>query len=157
MRSTPEHVARYLKPHLSALGVEVNDDDKLVAVVKAQQERAKTLKEMAQNSLFFFRELSGYDEKAANKVLNAQSVPALTEAHAKLSALPGWTAAALHEAVNQVAAQLGVGLGKVAQPIRVAVSGTTVSPPIDVTLEVLGRETTLARLAAALEYAKSKG
>ncbi|HEX7114285.1 MAG TPA: glutamate--tRNA ligase [Steroidobacter sp.] len=157
MRAAPEHVARHLRPHLSALGVDVDDDEKLVAVVKAQQERAKTLKEMAQNSLFFFRDLSGYDEKAAAKNLNAQSVPALTEAHAKLSALQSWTAAAIHEAVNQVAAQLAVGLGKVAQPIRVAVSGTTVSPPIDVTLEVLGRETTLARLAAAIEFAKAKG
>ena len=66
-----------------------------------------------------------------------------------------WTAPAIHDAVNQAAAELTVGMGKVAQPIRVAVSGTSVSPPIDITLEVLGRETTLSRLAAALAYAQS--
>ena len=55
--------------------------------------------------------------------------------------------------MNQTATELGLGLGKVAQPIRVAVSGTSVSPPIDVTLEVLGRETTLRRLDDALRYA----
>jgi len=52
-----------------------------------------------------------------------------------------------------VAAEKGVGLGKVAQPIRVAVSGGTVSPPIDVTLEILGRGTTLARVDRAIASA----
>ena len=56
---------------------------------------------------------------------------------------------AIHAAITAVAAERGVGLGKVAQPIRVAVCGGTVSPPIDVTLEILGRETTLARLRRA--------
>ncbi|MET0535402.1 MAG: glutamate--tRNA ligase, partial [Steroidobacter sp.] len=62
---------------------------------------------------------------------------------------------AIHYAVNQAATELGIGMGKVAQPIRVAESGTSVSPPIDVSLEVLGREITLARLAAAVTYAQS--
>lgn len=154
MRSTPEYLATYLKPLLAASGVLVEDDRKLAAVAKAQQERAKTLKEMAQNSLFFFQELPGYDEKAAKKNLTADSVAALSAVMAKLSELQEWTAAAVHDAINQVASSLSVGLGKVAQPIRVAVSGTTVSPPIDATLEVLGRETTLARLERALEYAR---
>jgi glutamyl-tRNA synthetase len=61
----------------------------------------------------------------------------------------------LHDVVNQTATELGVGMGKIAQPIRVAVSGGTVSPPIDVTLEVLGREITLARLERALAYART--
>jgi glutamyl-tRNA synthetase len=63
----------------------------------------------------------------------------------------------LHDVVNQSATELGVGMGKIAQPIRVAVSGGTVSPPIDVTLEVLGREVTLARLERALAYAQGQG
>lgn len=155
MRATPERLAQYLKPQLAALGVAVNDDRKLAAVAKAQQERAKTLKEMAQNSVFFFNELSGYDEKAAKKNLTAESVGPLNTVRDKLSAISEWTAASIHDAVNQAAGELGIGLGKVAQPIRVAVSGTSVSPPIDVTLEVLGRETTLARLSAAIAHAQS--
>ena len=159
MRSAPERLAQYLRPQLATLGinvgVHVDDDRKLAAVAKAQQERAKTLKEMAQNSVFFFAELSGYDEKAAKKNLTADSVAPLTTIRQKLAQLPAWTAPAIHDAVNQTATELGLGMGKVAQPIRVAVSGTSVSPPIDVTLEVLGRETTLSRLAAALAYAQS--
>jgi glutamyl-tRNA synthetase len=157
MRAAPERVAHYLKPHLAALGVNVADDAKLAAVAKAQQERAKTLKEMAQNSLFFFQDVTAYDEKAAKKNLTADAVAPLSTVLKKLSKLGQWAAGSLHDVVNQTAAELGVGMGKVAQPIRVAVSGGTVSPPIDVTLEVLGRETTLARLERALAYARGTG
>ena len=73
----------------------------------------------------------------------------------RLETLPQWTAAEIHNAVNDVATQLGVGLGKVAQPIRVAVSGGSVSPPIDLTLEVLGKEITLGRIRAAVDFARA--
>ncbi|HKQ13553.1 MAG TPA: glutamate--tRNA ligase [Steroidobacteraceae bacterium] len=153
MRAAPERLAEFLKPQLAALGVAVTDDRTLVAAVKALQVRAKTLREMAQNSLFFFRDFTGYDEAAAKKILTAESVAPLRSVRDKLSALDEWTAAGAHEAVNQTATELGIGLGKVAQPVRVAVVGGSVSPPIDVTLEVLGRQKTLARLQLALEYA----
>ncbi|MGH8235569.1 MAG: glutamate--tRNA ligase [Steroidobacteraceae bacterium] len=153
MRATPERLAEYLKPQLAALGVAVTDDRTLMAVAKALQVRAKTLREMAQNSVFFFRDFTSYDEKAAKKNLTAESVAPLRAVRDKLSALDEWTAAGAHEAVHQTATELGVDLGKVAQPVRVAVAGTSVSPPIDVTLEALGRQRTLARLQLALEYA----
>lgn len=76
----------------------------------------------------------------------------LAELAAQLQALPDWTAADLHSAVNGFAESRGLGLGKVAQPIRVAVVGMAVSPPIDQTLFLLGRERTLARLAQAAAY-----
>jgi glutamyl-tRNA synthetase len=153
MKATPEYLAPFLKPQLAALGIVVDDEARLAAVARAMRERAKTLKEMAENSTFFFRDLQGYDEKAAKKNLTAEAVRPLTAVLEKLGALSEWRAGAIHDAVNQVAAQLELGLGKVAQPIRVAMSGTAVSPPIDVTLEVFGRETTLARLRRALDYA----
>ena len=156
MRSSPEHLVRHLKPQLHALGVSTEDDSKLAAVAKAQQERAKTLKEMAQNSVFFFREPAQYDEKAAKKNLTTEAAPVLDAILAKLQSLDAWSASAIHEAVNAVASELSLGLGKVAQPIRVAVSGTSVSPPIDMTLEVLGRETTLARLKKAADFIRAR-
>ena len=155
MRAAPEYLAKFLKPQLAALGIVVDDDAKLAAVAKTQAERAKTMTEMAQNSLFFFTDLRGYDEKAAKKNLTPESAVALAAVATKLEALAQWSAPEIHNAVNEVATQLGVGLGKVAQPIRVAVSGGSVSPPIDVTLEVLGREITLQRIRAAAEVAKS--
>ena len=152
MRATPERLATYLKPQLETLGIQTNDDAKVARVAKAQQERAKTLKEMAENSRFFFEDVRAYDERAAKKNLTADAVGALRAVHDRLASLGAWQASAIHDAVNEVAATLGVGLGKVAQPIRVAVSGGSVSPPIDATLEILGKDAVLARLRQAIAY-----
>ncbi len=153
LRSTPEHLARYLAPQLEALGLPVDDMAKVAAVAKAQQERAKTLKEMAANSVFFFRDVLEYEPKAAAKNLTSETVPTLQAARDKLAGLAEWRAPAIHTAIMAVASEQGVGLGKVAQPVRVAVAGGTVSPPIDVTLEILGSRATLERLDRAIRHA----
>jgi glutamyl-tRNA synthetase len=152
MRATPERLAGYLRPQLAALGIETDDMHKLAAVAAAQQERAKTLKEMAQNSVFFFTDVTAYDDKAAKKNLTAEAAPLLQAVRDRMAALDGWQAPALHEVIQAVAAEAGAGLGKVAQPVRVAVSGGSVSPPIDLTLAILGRETTLLRLDRAIAH-----
>jgi glutamyl-tRNA synthetase len=155
LRSTPEHLARYLAPQLQALGLPVDDMEKVAAVAKAQQERAKTLKEMAANSVFFFRDVLEYEPKAAAKNLTPETAPTLQAARDKLAGLAEWQAPAIHTAIMAVAAEQGVGLGKVAQPIRVAVAGGTVSPPIDVTLEILGSQATIERLDRAIHHASA--
>jgi glutamyl-tRNA synthetase len=155
MRATPERLALYLKPQLAALGIQTDDDRKIASVAKVLQERAKTMREMAESSRFFFSDVGAYEEKAAKKILTADAVTPLQAVHDKLSSLQQWQANLIHDAVAEVAATLAVGLGKVAQPIRVAVSGSSVSPPIDTTLEALGRETTLARILNAINFIKS--
>ena len=152
----PAHVARHLSVHLGALGVDPAPAPELAEVVLAQRERAKTLVEMAGNSVFFYRDFDEYDPKAAAKNLNAATVPALEAAAAKLRELPEWTAEAIHGAVQATAEALEVKLGKVAQPLRVAISGGPVSPPIDQTLYLLGRERTGERIAKALDYIRKR-
>ena len=120
-----------------------------VGIVKAQQERAKTLVEMATNSVFFYQDFEQFDEKAAQKNLNAAARPALAQLRERFAALADWRAEPIHQAVLATAEALGEKLGKVAQPLRVAVSGGTVSPPIDVTVYLIGRERTLAGVARA--------
>jgi glutamyl-tRNA synthetase len=142
--------------HLGRMGVDVSKGPALEGLVKAQQERAKTFKEMAEGSRFFFEEPKGYDPQAAAKNLTPDVLPALMILREKLVALPDWTSPALHDALNGTAEGLGLKLGKLAQPLRVAVSGGGVSPPIDATLELLGRETSLKRLDRALEYIKQQ-
>jgi glutamyl-tRNA synthetase len=105
---------------------------------------------MAENSTFFFRDVTSYDEKAAKKNLTAEAAPLLRTVRDRLATLEDWQAPRLHEVIQAVAVESSVALGKVAQPIRVAVSGGSVSPPIDATLEILGRETTLQRLDRAI-------
>ena len=147
MRSKPSKVVPYLKPHLARLGIECSDDEYLAKIVVAQRERVKTLKEMALASRYFFGDLVELDAKARDKHLTPEALGLLAELSALLAALPEWTAASVHTCVQGLAEAKGLGLGKIAQPLRVAVTGNTISPPIDLTLELLGLERTLARLA----------
>jgi glutamyl-tRNA synthetase len=152
----PALVAPEFDWHLRRIGVDPAQGPELTAVIEQQRERCRTLVEMAEKSKFFYAELDGYNEKDAAKHLTADGAAVLEELVAALEALPEWTAPALHAAVNGYAESKGLGLGKVAQPIRVAVVGMAISPPIDQTLFLLGRERTLARLKAAASYACNK-
>jgi len=150
MRAAPAALVPHLKAQLQRLGLDSSDQPLLEGVIVAQRERAKTLKEMAQNSRFFFVEQVAIDPKAASKHLSGEAPALLAQARARLAALPDWDTGAINAALNELAAQLQSGLGKIAQPLRVAVTGTAVSPPIDATLALLGRVRTLARIDAAL-------
>jgi glutamyl-tRNA synthetase len=148
----PQHVAHHLSYHLGKLGIDPATGPDLVEVVKAQRERAKTLVEMAQNSVFFYRDPDSYDEKAVTKHVSASSVPALKALGARIETLPEWTPTAIHAAVNEVAQENGLELGKLAQPVRIALTGRAVSPPIDVSLCLVGRERSVRRIGAAIDY-----
>lgn len=157
MRTTPETVVPYLRPHLERLGVMAseisraagggNADEFLARLVVAQRERTRTLKEMAESSRYFFGDGVSRDAKAVAKHLSGDARTLLCEFGLVLAALPSWTAPTLHETLLSFAASRELSLGKLAQPLRVAITGGTVSPPIDITLELLGRERTLKRLA----------
>ena len=160
MRADPATVVPYLKPHLARIGVDTAgcggaggaaaDDAFLARIVVAQRERVKTLKEMAQASRYFFGAAVELDAKAAAKHLGDEGRAVLAELRGVLAGAADWTAAPLNAALNALATARGIGLGKVAQPLRVALTGNTISPPIDLTLELLGRERSLARLDTAL-------
>jgi len=150
MRAEPARIAPYLKPHLARLGLPADDGQLIEGVILAQRERTKTLKEMAQASRFFFTDAIDFDARAVAKHLTAEARSLLGSLRERLAALGTWEAAAIHAAIEALAGERGVGLGKVAQPVRVAVTGGTISPPIDATLALLGRERSLARLDGAI-------
>jgi glutamyl-tRNA synthetase len=150
VRTAPAELVPYLRAQLRRLGCDSSDQALLEGVILAQRERTKTMKEMAHNSRFFFVDRIEIDPKAAARYLSGEGRDALTQVRGQLDQLPQWNAFAIHAALNDIATRLQSGLGKVAQPLRVAVTGTAVSPPIDVTLELLGRTRTLERIDAAL-------
>ena len=154
--SDPKHVAHHLNWHLGRMGIDPASGPDVVEVVKAQRERAKTLVEMAENSVFLYRDFDAYDDKAAAKHLKPEIIPALQSLRDSLDGLAEWRAEVIHEAVHQAAGSHGLDLGKLAQPLRVLVTGRAVSPPIDQTLVLLGRVRTLARLERGLRYLRDK-
>jgi glutamyl-tRNA synthetase len=151
MRAPVARLASELAIQLRARGLDPAGRD-LGAIVTAQRERAKTLAEMAENSAFFFVAPERYDAKAAAKNLTTDTAAVLARARERLADGSEWTAPAIHGVLQQLADELGLALGKVAQPLRVAVAGTGVSPPIDQTLAILGRDDTIRRILAAEQY-----
>jgi glutamyl-tRNA synthetase len=150
MRAPASRIVPVLRWHLDREGVQATNDAQLEQIILSQRERAKTVREMAANSVFFFRAPSAYDEKAVRKHVTSDVLALLTEASGALSKLENWSAPAIHELISGFATAKGISLGKLAQPIRLAVCGGTVSPPIDATLAILGKAESLSRLATAL-------
>jgi glutamyl-tRNA synthetase len=113
-------------------------------------ERSHTLVEMKQAALPFLLDDIVLDEKARTKHLTADTAPLLGELVKRLQPLDAFTHDAIESVFNALVAEKGIKLGKLAQPVRVAVTGGTVSPGIFEVLQVLGKEKTLKRIQAAV-------
>lgn len=150
--SSAERIAHHLRGHLGRLGIDPVEGPEVLDVVGVQRERAKTLKEMAEISAFFYRDFDAYDEQAANKHLKPEAAAPLARLRTALAELRDWRPEPLHQTVIDCAESLGLKLGKVAQPLRVALCGRAASPGIDVTLHLLGRDATLRRIDRALAW-----
>lgn len=152
MSSDPAHVARHLAWHMGERGIDPVTGPALIDVVKLQRERCKTLVQMADESLYFYRDFDSYDDKAVKKNFKPGVEDVLQAVWSGFDALADWSAEPLHQVVLDTAEKLQLNLGKVAQPLRVAVCGGAVSPAIDATLALLGREKTLDRIARAIKF-----
>ena len=131
-------------------GIEVAQSEQNVAVIGLIQERCKTLLDVVTQSRFFFSDVEDYDPAAMKKWIKPVSGTLIEALVVKLGALETWQAADIRALVQSVVDEHEVGFAKVAQPIRIAVTGGTNSPSIDQTLELLGRELSLERLNRGL-------
>jgi glutamyl-tRNA synthetase len=148
----PSVVARFLAWHFADQAIKSENGPALEDVVKVQAERVKTLKEMAAQSRIFFEGYTEIDEDAAKKHLRPVAAAPLEALAIELQALENWAPGPLHDVINHVAAGLEVGMGKVAQPLRVALTGAGISPSIDKTLWLMGKQRSLEGIAKALAY-----
>jgi glutamyl-tRNA synthetase len=155
MNADPEHVARHLVWHMGQLGLDLSNGPDLAEVVKIQRERSKTLVDMAAASVYFYKDFDNYDEKAVKKNFTVGTDEVMLLLHEQLQALIDWKAEHVHEVIVNLAESMTLNMGKVAQPLRVAVCGCAVSPAIDVTVELLGKNKTLARIERAIAYIKT--
>lgn len=149
-----EEVAESLRWYFEQAGIDVTKGPKLTDLVAIQAERCKTLAEMCQMSLYFFTDSIEYDEAAVKKHLRPVILEPLTALYERLQKVDVWEKDHLQECINDISAEFDINMGKIAQPLRVAVTGSGMSPSIDMTLTLLGRERVLARLKTALEQLK---
>ena len=148
----PLEIAPHFEWHLRAAGIDPDKGPDPVDVIVALRDRAKTLKEMAEKARIWYAPLEHYDEQAVAKHLKTPTARAALESvHAKITELDEWSVAGIHAAIEAAAASIGEGMGKVAQPLRVALTGTQVSPSIDHTAFLAGKGEALRRIEAALD------
>lgn len=140
------------KNQLEKLNLDLTQGPPIKDVFQAQQERAKTLKEMAEKSDFFYKDDITFDEEAKAKNITPDSLSYLKELVQHLEAIPesDWRKEKIHDAIMLATERLNIKLGKLAQPLRVALTGNVISPPIDITLELIGKKRTLQRLSRLL-------
>lgn len=153
----PGTLAGLVSEFMVADGIEVSSGPDLAAVVEAQRERAGTLVELAELCRFYYQDFDEYLASASKKAFKGEADKALQYIRAKLDALDEWRREAIHQCVSDAVNELEVGFGKVAMPLRVAVTGGAPSPDLDLTVFLVGRQATLRRIDRAVSHIQSRG
>ncbi len=153
----PAKLVSSLIPFLKAEGYDdLRDAAYIEAVIRTLNIRSKTLKEMAADARFYFEDTVVYEEAAAKKFLKAASLDSLNALLTELESLEDFSEKALEDVFKKVMEQTGLKLGKIAQPVRVALTGKTASPGIFEIIEIIGKDQVLSRIRKAVEFIQSR-
>lgn len=156
MAASPQDLVAPLTPFLEKAGIAVEAGDYILQVIETLQPRSKTLAEMAEAALFYYLGDIIYDEKAAQKFLKPEALEPLKLLADKLEALEGYAHSDLEDAFKAVMDRTGLKLGKIAQPLRVALTGRTASPGIFEIIAILGKERVIPRLGKAMRFIEDR-
>jgi glutamyl-tRNA synthetase len=155
--ATPaERLGQLLVVFLEKIGIDPASGPDPTKVAAGFHERAETLEQMAESSRYCYEDFDEIDAKAAKKHLRPVILEALVDIRGRFEKLSGWTKDQLGQTIDDCAQAHCINLGKLGQPLRVAATGGPVSPPIDVTLALIGRERTLRRLDHAISLIKQR-
>ncbi len=154
---TPEQLAAAITPLIEARGWQIPGDAAwLASVATLLQERAKTLNELVDAAYYFLEDDLAFDQKAVDKHLMKAAPELLADVRAALGDLAAWNEESLHDAFQVLMEKHDLKLGKLAQPVRVALTGGSVSPGIFETAVVLGKDRVLRRLDHAIELVRGQ-
>lgn len=152
----PAYVAQHLQWHFANRGIDAQTGPDLTELIKVQAERTKTLKEMVERSRYFYEDFTAFpDVDLAKQHLVPALKPVFEKLILELQNLTAWTDEAIHDVLVKVAAAYDLKMGKVAQPVRVALTGGTVSPSINSTIRLIGRGRTIQRLENSIAFISS--
>jgi len=149
-------IASHLSWHIKKQGLDISKGPQIEDVIEAQRERAKTLVDLVSSSRYFYEDFDSYDEKAAKKQFKTATPDILQALHDDLAKLDSWQEEGLQACIKQVCEKLELKLNKVGPPLRVAVTGSAMSPSLEVTLKLIGRERSLKRILKAVEFNRAK-
>ncbi|GAA4352721.1 glutamate--tRNA ligase [Kangiella taiwanensis] len=153
MKTLPaEEVLKHLQWHIDVAGLDLTSGPDIKSLIPAMAERVKTLQELVESVRYFYEDFEEFDAKAAKKHLRPVAREPLETIKAKIQAQYDWSADSLHALVSATADELELGMGKVGMPLRVAVTGSGMSPDLGVTLEWIGKDRVLTRIDKALEF-----
>jgi glutamyl-tRNA synthetase len=150
----PQSLASEFAWHLARAGVDIAHGPAPADVIVALRDRVHTFKEMVEKAMIWYAPIADWDDKAVTKHLKNDSAVAVFEAAKPLLTECEWKPESIHQVIEQVAAKLELGMGKIAQPLRVAMTGTQVSPSIDHTIYLAGRVEALKRIDDAIAMAQ---
>lgn len=152
----PEDVAKALEWHFVQKGVDLSNGPALSDLVPVQAERCKTLAELCEKSLFFYEDSVAYDPVAVKKHLRPVVLTPFSALYEQFCQIEVWQKETLQQCINGVSAEFEINMSKIAQPLRVAVTGSSMSPAIDVTLALLGKRRVLERMQHALQLIRER-
>ena len=145
------------RPFLKEAGLEPGaDTERLRAICELMRPRAQTLVEMAEGARYFFEDPDGFDDKAAKKWLKASLADTFDDLIGRLDALDTWDTEHLESLYRAFCEEKDLGLGKLAQPTRVSITGNTASPGLFETLELIGKAPSLTRMRRGLEHMQQR-
>ena len=147
-----KEIARLILPLMNKKGFNAEYDNKLLMIIEQLRERSKTLNDFVSQSSYFYNEVTEYEEKAKNKFLTEDTKPILQALMEKLGSVENFTYDNIQKALEEVVVELDLKFGKIAQPMRVALTGGTVSPGIGEVVEILGKEKVISRIQKAIDF-----
>ena len=150
--ASSQRLAKELGERLERRGIQTDNGPPLAEVAEVMRERARTLEEMADKVIYLYADFDQYESAAAKKHLGAEALPLLGALHDEFETVQQWREPDIHHAMARVLETQSVKLGRIAQPLRVAVSGTAATPSIDTTLQLVGKQRTLQRIQKALRW-----
>ncbi len=138
------------------MNLSINEGPDLELLIDVQKHRCETLKDIANQSVLFYQDFDEYAENVAKKNLRPVILEPLKVLYDSLSAIKDWNNEQIMTAIENTAEKFEIKMGKIGQPLRVAVSGTGISPSIDDTLRLLGQEKSLARLSKGIDFIENR-
>lgn len=140
----------------NGMNINIENGPDLEELIDVQKQRTETLKDLAEQSLLFYQDFNEYAENAAKKHLRPVILEPMNVLYESLESISEWSNENIKAAIEDTAEKFEMKMGKIGQPLRVAVSGTGVSPNIDDTLRLLGQEKSLTRLRKGIDFIENR-